>query len=298
MSVAGTLGTPVKDRDDPPPFPLRACRKAEPIPEAPAPDAPRRPPWIWMAVAATAVVVVVIAGLLVGWAMGGRPVSQPVSIAPSEVTSLAEFFVAAHVSGTTPSDDLTAIASRPHRGDGATGYWVNRAAAVAAEPSGDGTWTVTVAADVLEAAGDVYESAGIHYYQVGVDTLGSTPVVTSGPARVPRPEPTVMVDHLTRPAAPDQQAAIVSFLERYLTGRDESGRYPPGSVSPMFAEPPYVSIEVAEVVSDPAGGVLRARVTATAASGAVTRLEYLLSATTQTGLWEVTPSHTAGDTLE
>ena len=267
------------------------------MPETPPPDR-RQPAWRIGTAAAVMVLLVVAGAWFLTWNGTSRAAGrQPAGTAPAAVTSLAEFFVAAHLSGTTPAADLATLAPRMRYTDDPTGYWVNRAAAVSAVPSADGVWVVTVAADVLELAGEAYKPAGIHYYQVTVDTSGPTPVVTTGPARIPRPQPSASTARSETTASADQQAAVSTFLDDYLTASGNADRPPPGMVPTAFGDPPYVSIETVEVFSDQTGR-LRARVIATAASGAIAYLEYSLAATLEHGLWEINPIQTFGDTVE
>jgi hypothetical protein len=153
---------------------------------------------------------------------------------------------------------------------------------------------VTVAADMLAAVEDTYEPVGVHYYQVTVATSEQAPVVISGPARIPAPTPPPIPPRFSAAAKADQQIVAVSFLEAYLTGATDTAEHTAPTVRfASFNEPPYETVDVVEILTNPAG-VLRARVVATAASGPVAHLDYLLDMTIEGDLWKVAGFHPGG----
>ena len=293
MTIADTLGAKVADPDDglcprPP-----SCRRPLPVPEALPPASGHSAVWRW--VAAGVALAAVVAGfgvLLVTDAASAAP--ESVAATPAEVAGVAELFVAVHISGTTPTADRETLApGNPGPGE-PTGYWVNRAAAIAAHPLDGAGWVVTVAADMLETAEKGYEPAGVHYYQVTVATSERTPVVISGPARIPAPTPPPAPIRFSAATDTEQQMVVASFLEAYLTGRaDAAGYMVAPERSAFFVEPPYATVDVVEILTDPSGALL-ARVVATETSGPVAHLEYLVELTLEGGLWKVAGTHSGG----
>jgi hypothetical protein len=209
--------------------------------------------------------------------------------APATVGDFAELFASLHLSGLASASDMAPL----YLGEvsaAATNTWINRSAAVGMDPLGDGLWTVTVAAEVLEMVEGAYETAGIQYFEVTVDAGGDHPVAVSAPARVPAPgvvQTSSAIPSFAVTVAPDQLTAAAAFFEAYLTGRGELARYVSATAQiPMFAEPPYESISMVGVAADSLGRV-RVDLDAATARGGQHRIQYVAEMTFERGVWEV-----------
>ena len=291
MSMTDLLGPAVVDSDDYPPPAQPSCA-ASSLPPDPPDDEPDRGHHRWQVLA---VFLALAAGIGIGsfvlpkWL---EPASDAATTtaSSSEIAAVAEFFVALHLSGTATAEDLATLHPGSDPGREATGYWVTRAAAISVAPVGEDTWVATVAAELLEMVDETYRQAGVQYFQVGIDTTGPRPVVRSAPLRVPRPNAVKLPVAASIPGGtvtPEQEAAAVHFLEAYLTGNSQAGRYVAATTRfSLFDTPPYSELEVVALTTDSRGG-LRAEIEATSLHGATVRLEYVLGMTLENGVWVV-----------
>jgi hypothetical protein len=291
MSVADILGTPIRDTTEPPPSFASPCT----APALPTTAQPRDLPGrsrLWLAVGVAAALTIGVAG---GW-FAGRGSGGPLPVAtavvepvPAPVAAAAELFTALYLSGTTPPDSLALL----YHGEAppASEAWVNTTAAIAGVATSADTWEVTVAVDLLESSDGRYAPTPLAYFVVPISTAAGQPVATAAPARIPPPAAPPQVVPLLADVAPDQAAAATAFVEQYLSGGHDVGRYltSPTAVE-VFRAAPYESVSATVAGADSLGRVLVAA-TAETPSGTTHRLEYLLTLSLDTGVWSV--SHLA-----
>lgn len=298
MSMTDLLGPAVVDGDDYPPPAQPSCA-ASSLPPDPLDDEPDRGHNRWLVLA---VFLALAAGIGIGSFVSPKRLASAGSAATatapsSDIAAVAEFFLALHLSETAGAEDLATLHPGSDAGRGATGYWVTRTAAVSVAPVGEDTWVATVAAELLEMVDEAYRQAGVQYFEVGIDTTGSRPVVLSAPLRVPRPDAVSLPAAASLPGGavtPEQKATAVHFLESYLTGNGQASRYIAANTRlSLFDTPPYSELDVVALTADSRGG-LRAEIEATSPHGATVRLEYLLGMTLENGVWAVADLQTGG----
>lgn len=292
MNITEVLGVPVADSTSPDDLSTPKCSipgAVEPLPE----PAPLRRGWAWMAFASVAALVVGFgAGKFAAALDTGLPSPTPgtaTEAPPANLGDFAEFFASLHLTGLTSAADMSPLyVGEPPQA--ATGMWVNRSAAIAVEPLGDGLWIVTVAVDAFEIVDGAYEAAGIQYFDITVDNSGDHPIAVTAPARVPEPgvartPPSIPTFAGTVP--PDQLTAVTAFFEAYLAAHGELARYVSTTARiPAFRTPPYESISIVEADSDSPERV-RIELEATTPHGGRHRLEYVTEMTFERGVWEI-----------
>lgn len=186
---------------------------------------------------------------------------------------------------------------------------VSATAIAAVSGEREGSWTVTVAAQVVVApTGPLVW----WFLTVGVVDTDTGPVVVSDPALISAPGAAVGRVELAGSLRPpdDSDAAVattVSFLTALLSGDPAVGRW----TAPGFDVPyPAVGAEVfADVTVERVATTMgeesrsvRAEVTATTASDGVVHLAYEVQVQVRSGRWEVTgfgpPTPTGADPIE
>lgn len=169
--------------------------------------------------------------------------------------------------------------------------YASRTAAVSVVPLGAGSWSITVAADVLVAAQGGYVRAGTQDYEVGVTTTRSGMVATSLPSLIAAPPaanlPALAAEHLAAPGHDAATRAVAGFLDAYLTGRDvtstAAGALAAGGIRPITPTP-FASVQLTGVAWPAYGGgragtgtrLVLAEVSATDSIGFTQVLEYTL----------------------
>lgn len=289
MNLTEMLGPPVSDVDDMAEVPGPACAGSA-IPPVPQHRPVRQHRLRTVALAAAVALAGFGAGASLAHDNTGAPAGMP-SEAPTEVIDFAGFFVAIHLGGRAVSSNLEGldVGNAALLSPEETKLWVNRAAAIGAQSAGDGAWVITVAADVLERVNGVYREAGVQYFEVTVAEGDETPVLVTGPARVPPPAATSAASGFDVALDADQAAAARSFLDAYLTGAAaESNRYlVAGSGVSLFGSAPYDEVDVVSMRGDGTGNVAAVLV-ATDRQGAKHSLEYALGMRIEEGEWRVT----------
>jgi hypothetical protein len=292
MNITEMLGAPVSDPTDAIPGPRGCAISPRPVEIETEPPQGRTQMWLWP--------VIVVLALAAGYALAvwirpvvadpplHLPATIPQPVAAPAISAVAEMATALHLTGLADPAELMAILSETTAATGPTGYWVNRAAAVAVESPAAAQWLVTVAADVLELVDGAYEPAGIQYFEVLVSD-GDSPIAVSLPTRIPPPASGAQpaAASFQDPVPIDQEHAVAGFLDAYLTGNGQVARYAaPGARIPLFATPPYTSVAVQHLAADSQGAV-RARVAATSRRGTSVTLDYTLDLTFEHGVWEI-----------
>lgn len=168
--------------------------------------------------------------------------------------------------------------------------------------TGDGSWSVTVAAQ--------YADAQVRYYTVPVTanragtsfTVTGAPAVVAGPARAAE---TTSPYSVTVPDG-DLSSAVGEFLGAYLTGAGEVDRYlAPGVTLTAVSPAPYQTLTVQQIsaVEDAAaadrvpadGTTVRIYVTVEARdSSGRWPLAYELTLKARSGRWEIAALETGG----
>lgn len=178
---------------------------------------------------------------------------------------------------------------------------VARTTSLGAEKVGPGYFAVTVAAEVLGAAGTsdgspVWVPVGTRFYSVGVAETSTGFAITGLPTMMPAPAGATAPELLIRrpdglDAAPGLEAMLPRFLAAYLAGDGELTRYtaPPAHIVPV-QPPPFAGVEVLQAgMVEAADGLTKvaAIVRAADSSGRAQVLEYWLVISQRDGRWEV-----------
>jgi hypothetical protein len=295
MNISEMLGAPVQDVAE---FdrPTRSACSIPVLPDDGPVETSGTSRWAWTLLGLVAALAV---GFGVGTYLAPEPVTAeqmaPVSVTasslpPANIGSFAELVTALQITGLADPADLARLYPGNPPSTEPTGLWVNRAAAVATTSLGDELWRVTVAVDALEFVDDASESLGGLYSVFTVAGDGGRPVAVSAPSRIPAPAATTSptgIPGYGEAVPADEATAVASFIEAYLTGRGEVARFVATTARiPIFAEPPYDSVEIGAIGADSLGNV-RASVVAITAHGGRQPLEYTLEMTFETGVWEV-----------
>jgi hypothetical protein len=257
-----------------------------------------------------------------GSAVADRPVTVTVAATASGTgpSGFAQLYIRAYLAAGNGTESSLApyyagtvsLANPPHARSAAA------TVALGSTEVSPGYWPVTVAADVVaQPAGRAAVDEGLHYYQVGVEALGSPSAggaragarpagytATSLPAEVAAPaalQPGALVyGTATLSDSDPAQAVVGGFLSAYLAGTGELGPYTsPGVVLSPIAPAAYTSVTVTGVSDDapdgtggttvPADGTQRrvlAQVDATDSTGTYA-LTYALTLRARAGRWEV-----------
>ena len=303
MNISEMLGTPIADPADIDRPPPANCALPAPV-DQPQPAPRRRMGWIGITLIA---VTALAAGGFAGVYLSSDTATPPALAAtspssptpPPTVGSLAELVTALHLSGIAPTADMEALQVGPAPdASPPSGLWINRAAAIAAEPLGAGYWLVTVAVDALEMDNAEYEAAGVQFYEIPIATDTARPIAVTAPTRVPAPGTAAVPDDIPafNAAVPAEQTlAIAGFLDAYLSGVGEVARFvSPTALIARFSTPPYQSVEVLSLGSDSLGRV-QAVIEAQTQRGGRQILEYTLEMTFESGVWEVSDLVSAAD---
>lgn len=285
---------------------------AEPLSEASPPGRhPILPPML-ITRAAHVVLWTLVAGAAAAGtaALASRPpqsAEQAVEVPPdpTRARAFAEAFVWAYLGRAGDGDeavlepfladapDLTAVTPG--------GQLVLETAVLDSEEIEPGYWSVTIAADVLTAAGGAYQPAGVRYYTVGVVETGGALAATGPPSLVAAPQgtepPPLAVTALGLPEPGAELDAALGFLRAYLAGDGDLDRYtsPDLQLEPV-SPPPYTGLDVqrAGMERDGAGAVLlRLEVAAEDGAGLTNVLGYSLEVAERSGRWEVSEIHGA-----
>ena len=277
-----TMGRPVADLDEFLDTPPQPHIKSVPAAPEPAPKSRRvRPAWIVLSVTA-----VVVAAAVAYWLLSRPDAAAPApdtaaaaATPPSGVGGFAELYLAAYMGGDTNA--LSALfPAMPESAMAPGAFYVPRAAAIEILPTGDGMWSVVIAADVLEHNGDGYEAMGLQFFEVGVADDGGRLVAVTLPARVGGLEPRSTSPRRLQSATVDvpetTRALLGDFFEALLTGRRDLAAYatPEASIDPV--SPPFTDAVVAGAAGYGDGSIL-VTVDATARSGHLMRLQYVVS---------------------
>lgn len=179
-------------------------------------------------------------------------------------------------------------------------FWPAHTATVDVEAVGEGYWSVTVAADVLERTEEaVLVPSGIRFYIFGVVKSEGGFVATSLPAQIPAPPtleaPERVIEQLERPTGelePVSQAAQ-GFFSALLAGSGDIDRFvaPDTTIVPI-SPAPFVSVEVSRVgakqeQADPTRILVRVEVEAISATGNSQILQYTIVFKSRADRWEV-----------
>lgn len=178
--------------------------------------------------------------------------------------------------------------------------YASHTAAVSMVPLGAGSWSITVAADVLVAGQGGYVRSGVQDYQVGVTATRNGMIATSLPSLVPAPPAPSLAALDTPPvAAPGRDAAtraLAAFFGAYLTGGDTSTATPApaGSGIRPITPAPFASAQLTGVAWLTQGGgaapgrrVALAEISATDARGFKQVLEYTVRIGRHSNRWQV-----------
>lgn len=276
MSLADILGAPVADSAAPDAPPQHLCRE----PQYVEPDRTPAPPRHSRSVILLAVLAALLAGAVAGWFGAGfiedgpSPGDAEATLLPAEIAGYAELYTAQELTETSESGQPTT--------------WINQTASVNGEQVDAHTWLVTVAVDSLELVDAVYRPAELQHFNVLITSVGGRPAAIGLPARVPAPNQGDRAATLFSDPIPDDQGvAAVAFIQEYLTGGNELGRYleTPSDIT-RFETAPYGRVEARPLGANTLGQIDVA-VTATKDNGITHQLEYVLTMTIADGVWVV-----------
>lgn len=295
---------PVNDDDEHIVAPRASC---DPPPPVTATDEPSRPGRV-LAWSLVVLSLALAASAAVWWvflspraAAAEAPISEPSRvIPPTGISGFAELYVATYLTSAGDgaeealaafsADELDVGGMAPHS------HYVTRAEAIAIDPHGDGYWTATVAAEVLVLSGDGYLPDGLQFYIVGVIEAEGGFAAVGLPARIAPPQPPRVsgVARVEADLSTEQELLAAGFLDAYLTGGSEIGRFlTPESELEAVRPAPYATIEITgagtATVDDQT--YLHADVTATTPTGQVHNMEYTLELVHNSRVWLVHALH-------
>ncbi|MEU7031458.1 conjugal transfer protein [Streptomyces sp. NPDC046275] len=186
---------------------------------------------------------------------------------------------------------------------------VDELVAVRTVPAGNGSWTVTVAADMPDTVGEQgNEAAGLRYFTVPVTLTDQRGTKTDGwsftagaPSEVAGPTVAQLPDSTFTTSVTERSLAdsVSGFLTAYLGTAGGAERYlAPGTVLPPLPPAIYLTVQTQQILADrpardhkpsPDGARLqvRADVVATDAAGRRWPLTYALTLTARAGRWEI-----------